>query len=362
LKKHVGGKSDENRVDDLKRLVKKSQGCIEVVSLPEPSDRNFFEPPDSAEALACRKFSGKIDHTWKISSYSSLVSKRISDIDLPDRDAFANLFKHLTDTTEDWIQTQEPGKRADIFMFPKGSHTGNFFHDLFEHLDYTSSSSQALSSPVQSSLQAYGFDSAWQGIISETISHVLNVSLKATQPELVLSSIAFENRINEMEFYFPINAITPQKLRTIFKRYGSIKGIGDFPGRLQKLIFSPTAGFMKGYMDLVFGHQDQFYLVDWKSNYLGPKLEDYRQEALGYAMQENYYILQYHLYVLALSQYLRLRHPGFRYKSDFGGVFYIFIRGVDSRRGPHYGIFHDLPNAALINALGKALIPGFSKV
>ena len=362
LKKHVGGKSDENRVDDLKRLVKKSQGCIEVVSLPEPSDRNFFEPPDSAEALACRKFSGKIDHTWKISSYSSLVSKRISDIDLPDRDAFANLFKHLTDTTEDWIQPQEPGKRADIFMFPKGSHTGNFFHDLFEHLDYTSSSSQALSSPVQSSLQAYGFDSAWQGIISETISHVLNVSLKATQPELVLSSIAFENRINEMEFYFPINAITPQKLRTIFKRYDSIEGIGDFPGRLQKLIFSPTAGFMKGYMDLVFGHQNQFYLVDWKSNYLGPKLEDYRQEALGYAMQENYYILQYHLYVLALSQYLRLRHPGFRYESDFGGVFYIFIRGVDSRRGPQYGVFHDLPQPALINALGKALIPGFSKV
>jgi exodeoxyribonuclease V beta subunit len=79
-------------------------------------------------------------------------------------------------------------------------------------------------------------------------------------------------------------------------------------------------------------------------------------------MQENYYILQYHLYVLALSQYLRLRHPGFRYKSDFGGVFYIFIRGVDSRRGPHYGIFHDLPNAALINALGKALIPGFLNV
>jgi exodeoxyribonuclease V beta subunit len=139
-------------------------------------------------------------------------------------------------------------------------------------------------------------------------------------------------------------------------------GIGDFPGRLQKLIFSPTAGFMKGYMDLVFGHQNQFYLVDWKSNYLGPKLEDYRQEALGYAMQENYYILQYHLYVLALSQYLRLRHPGFRYESDFGGVFYIFIRGVDSRRGPQYGVFHDLPQPALINALGKALIPGFSKV
>jgi exodeoxyribonuclease V beta subunit len=79
-------------------------------------------------------------------------------------------------------------------------------------------------------------------------------------------------------------------------------------------------------------------------------------------MQDNYYTLQYHLYALALSQYLRLRNPGFQYESDFGGVFYIFIRGVDSRRGPQFGIFHDLPQPALINALGKALIPGFSKV
>jgi exodeoxyribonuclease V beta subunit len=77
-------------------------------------------------------------------------------------------------------------------------------------------------------------------------------------------------------------------------------------------------------------------------------------------MQENYYILQYHLYVLALSQYLRLRNSGFRYESDFGGVFYIFIRGIDSRRDPEFGIFYDLPKPELVNALGKALIPGFS--
>jgi exodeoxyribonuclease V beta subunit len=362
LKKHLGAKSDENRIDDLKRLAKKSQECIEVVSLPEPSDCRFFEPQGRTESLVCRKFSGEIDHTWKISSYSSLVSKRISDVDLPDRDAFDNLFKHLTVTTEDWIEPQQPGQRADIFMFPKGSRTGNFFHDLFEHIDYTSCSSRALSRPVKNALQDYGFDSAWQGIISETISHVLSVSLKATRPKLVLSSIAYEDRINEMEFYFPINAITPNKLRTIFKRYGSINGIEDFPDQLQKLGFRPTAGFMKGYIDLVFEHQDQFYLVDWKSNYLGPKLEDYRQESLGYAMFENYYILQYHLYVLALSQYLRLRNPGFRYESHFGGVFYIFIRGVDSRRGSQYGIYHDLPEPARINALGKALIPGFQNI
>jgi exodeoxyribonuclease V beta subunit len=119
---------------------------------------------------------------------------------------------------------------------------------------------------------------------------------------------------------------------------------------------------MKGYMDLVFQHRERFYLVDWKSNYLGPTIDSYRQEALQRTMRQHFYTLQYHLYVLALSQYLRIRNPAFGYASGFGGVFYLFIRGIDSRRGPQYGIYFDLPKPALINALGKALIPGFAEI
>jgi exodeoxyribonuclease V beta subunit len=362
LKRQVGVKSDEDHRADLNRLVKKSQGSIAVVSWPEPSEHNFFEPPQTAEPLACRKFSGKIDRDWKVSSYSSLVSRRTSDIDLPDRDAVGDLFRHLEAASEKRIAPREPGERNDIFSFPKGSRAGNFFHDLFEHLDYSTCSARDLSKPVQNSLQAYGFDRSWQHIVAEAISHVLRVPLQPGKPDLTLSSIAFKDRINEMEFYFPLKAITPQTLRSLFKRHGGIDGSGDFPARLEKLVFSPAAGFMKGYMDLVFEHQNQFYLVDWKSNYLGPTIADYRHDALHHTMQENYYILQYHLYILALSQYLGLRKPGFRYKSDFGGVFYIFIRGIDSRRDPEFGIFYDLPKPELVNALGKALIPDFYKV
>jgi exodeoxyribonuclease V beta subunit len=362
LKRQVGVKSDEDHMADLNRLVKKSQGSIAVVSWPELSERNFFEQPQTAEPLACRKFTGKIDRTWKVSSYSSLLSRRISDIDLPDRDAFSDLFRHLADAPQKWITPREPDERNDIFAFPKGSRAGNFFHDLFEHLDYTTCSARDLSKPVQNSLQAYGFDRTWQHIISDTISHVLKVPLQPTKPDLTLSSIAFKQRINEMEFYFPLKTIRPQTLRSLFRQHGSIDNSGDFSGRLEKLVFSPAAGFMKGYMDLVFQHQDQFYLVDWKSNYLGPTIDDYRRDALQHTMQKNYYVLQYHLYVLALCQYLRLRRSGFRYESDFGGVFYIFIRGIDSRRNPEFGIFYDLPKPALVNALGNALIPGFLKV
>jgi exodeoxyribonuclease V beta subunit len=191
---------------------------------------------------------------------------------------------------------------------------------------------------------------------------VLDVPLKADKPEFTLSSIASEDRINEMEFYFPLNPVVPQTLHAIFQQHGHIGGIENFPIMLEKLGFSPVAGFMKGYIDLIFQYQGQFFLIDWKSNYLGATIDSYRTSTIRQTMQESYYILQYHLYVLALCQYLRQRNPGFRYESDFGGVFYLFIRGVDRRRGPQFGIYDDCPQPALINALGKALIPGFVEI
>jgi exodeoxyribonuclease V beta subunit len=77
-------------------------------------------------------------------------------------------------------------------------------------------------------------------------------------------------------------------------------------------------------------------------------------------MQEDYYLLQSYIYTLALHLYLRLRKPGYRYENDFGGVFYIFLRGIAATFGPEYGIYRDRPTPQLIHALGNALIPAYS--
>ena len=114
---------------------------------------------------------------------------------------------------------------------------------------------------------------------------------------------------------------------------------------------------MKGFMDLVFQWHDRFYLVDWKSNFLGDRIEDYGQESLELAMKKEFYVLQYHIYTLALDQYLNLRLPNYSYEKHFGGVFYIFLRGVDPKSGPDYGIYRGLPSPELIEVLRKELIP-----
>jgi exodeoxyribonuclease V beta subunit len=361
VKRQVNAKSDADRLADLSMLAQRSNGRIEVVSLPEPSDGHLSAQPDRSGQLSCRNFSGSIDTSWKVSSYSALISRQTADIDLPDRDAFGELVRHMTDRLESEIESNKAPVPDGIFAFPKGSRAGNFFHDLLERLDYTAGSAAALNNIILRTLQAYGFDDTWQDVIADTISHVLHVPLIPQLPELTLSAIGFNQRINEMEFYFPLNTIQPLTLQAVFKRHGHHQSRMNFPVQLQKLMFSPVGGFMKGYIDLVFQHRHQFFLVDWKSNYMGPTIDSYHRDALDVVMHDNFYVLQYHLYVLALCQYLRQRNSAFQYQNDFGGVLYIFIRGIDHRRSSESGIYFDRPEAALLSDLGQALIPNFEK-
>jgi len=83
---------------------------------------------------------------------------------------------------------------------------------------------------------------------------------------------------------------------------------------------------------------------------------DYHAGALMKAMTENLYFFQYHLYVTALHRYLSLRMPDYRYETHFGGVFYLFLRGMDPEYGPEFGVYKDRPPETLIHTLSEHLI------
>ena len=112
---------------------------------------------------------------------------------------------------------------------------------------------------------------------------------------------------------------------------------------------------MKGFVDLIFRFRDRYYLLDWKSNHLGNTLRDYDRDSLGRAMREKLYILQYHIYTLALHRYLRMRIPDYDYEKHFGGVFYLFLRGIEPAAGPDFGIFRDRPGREMIQELEKMI-------
>jgi ATP-dependent exoDNAse (exonuclease V) beta subunit (contains helicase and exonuclease domains) len=68
-------------------------------------------------------------------------------------------------------------------------------------------------------------------------------------------------------------------------------------------------------------------------------------------MSQHAYHLQYLLYTVAVHRYLRLRLTNYDYDVHFGGVFYLFLRGMDPALGSDYGIFRDRPGRTLVDAL-----------
>ena len=59
------------------------------------------------------------------------------------------------------------------------------------------------------------------------------------------------------------------------------------------------------------------------------------------SMTQHQYQVQYRIYTLALHRLLRSRLAGYAYERDFGGVYYLFVRGM--RPGSGQGIFHVRP-------------------
>jgi exodeoxyribonuclease V beta subunit len=303
--------------------------------------------------LTCRRFSGAIDRQWRISSFSSLVSGQPQGAELADRDAISPPDLYSQKDLEEPVIQEEP---SGIFSFPRGTKAGTFLHDLFEHLDFVQRDTSLMKKLVADKLNQYGFEPTWQETLCHMIRRVLSVPLEPGRDDFTLSCIQNQDRLNELEFYFPLKSISPKKLNKIFSGYAGSELPIDLPERIERLDFAPVRGFMKGFMDMVSRFQNRFYLVDWKSNFLGSSLEDYGQEALAAAMKDEFYLIQYHLYTVALDQYLRLRLPGYSYETHFGGVYYIFLRGVDPDRGAYFGIYRARPSGECIKELCVNLV------
>ena len=344
--------SDEDIRGDLTRIASKSEGTISLYDMPEPTGETLATPAEQATTLTCRTFPGIVDRDRRIASFSYLLSERMAIpvippddmVDLPDRDGG-------TIAAEMPYQKEPTGMCA----FPRGAKAGNCLHDILEHIDFTAPDGPETESIVAVKLRAHGFDLKWQEAICRMIDSVVTTPLDPAIHGLTLSAISKEDRLSELEFYFPLNRLTPDTLRNIFKESGILPPAA-FPERIGRLKFQPVKGFMKGFMDLVFLYDGRFFLVDWKSNFLGASIEDYGTEVLAEVMREELYLLQYHLYVVALHQYLKTRLSDYDYKTHFGGVLYIFLRGMNPETGPHAGIYRDRPAKKAIEFLCKNLI------
>ena len=149
--------------------------------------------------------------------------------------------------------------------------------------------------------------------------------------------------------------LTPARLAAVFAAHAQPPVPADYPERLACLQFSALAGYLRGFVDLVFEHDGRWHVVDYKSNHMGAYAEDYAPPRLAAAMAEHHYVLQYHLYLVALHRYLQVRLPEYDYERHVAGAYYLFVRGMGPDHPRGCGVFHDRPSRAFIEALSAML-------
>ncbi|MFT3507816.1 exodeoxyribonuclease V subunit beta [Klebsiella pneumoniae] len=182
-------------------------------------------------------------------------------------------------------------------------------------------------------------------VLTDWLGGVLKTRLPG--PDIALNQLAARDKQVEMAFYLPIaQLLTAERLDALIRQYDPLSA--DTP----PLDFRQVRGMLKGFIDLVFRHEGRYYLLDYKSNWLGEDREAYTRPAMEQAMRAHRYDLQYQLYSLALHRYLRHRLADYDYDRHFGGVIYLFLRGMDGQEGGQ-GIFTTRPVRPLIDGLDQ---------
>jgi exodeoxyribonuclease V beta subunit len=188
------------------------------------------------------------------------------------------------------------------------------------------------------------------------LQEVMTAPLPGMGKSFRLADVTAADRLNELEFHCPLKSVHAETVAAVLKRHGQSLPSAGFPERIGELQFKASGGLLTGFIDLVARRGERFYLLDWKSNWLGNAFADYAEHRLATAMTARLYPLQYLLYTVALDRWLRTRlGSGYAYEKNFGGVFYLFLRGVN-REHPGAGVFADRPPRPLIEELGEALL------
>lgn len=240
--------------------------------------------------------------------------------------------------------------------FEKGPRFGSMIHDLLEECIGKNSGPAALSRKINALLAGYGFGSGMDStVLGEWVTDLLLTPLNDDGP-LCLGRLDGV-RIAELEFVMPVEPgapLNPTALATAMMTDADLR-LRNYEPHLAELHFSAFHGFLKGFIDLVFEFNGKYFIADYKTNDLGEDAVGYVPDALNLDMARHHYYLQYHLYTLALHRYLGRHKPDYQYERDFGGVYYLYVRGMSSGQKNRYGVFFDRPPASRIDALDRLI-------
>ena len=295
------------------------------------------------DELKAAEFTGNIEQDWRITSFTSIEQghrrqnyftesagkKHVVFDDAKDYDS-----PNSIEISRALLNENE----SNILDLPRGKQVGIVLHRHFENCYFSDLANTEEIDKLRQSLQ---LDETFTELLQNWLQQISHTPL-SNEIEIALADLANKDCIKEMPFYLAIREHFDVEA---FNR--TLKAHHHLPS--EPLQFEQIQGMVRGSIDLVFRHNGKYYLVDYKSNFLGSTLADYNQEALKKEMLHSHYDWQYLIYTLALHRYLQSVVPHYDYARDFGGVFYLFLRGMNGE--PQSGVFYDRPSVELITEL-----------
>jgi exodeoxyribonuclease V beta subunit len=326
--------------EEARALAAQLPAAISLRTLPEPDGVRYRPETPGRPRLACSKLRRSYPDDEHVASFSALASHTTS---------------HSLDEALDHDADAAPAVDAPLALsgFPRGARAGQLIHEAIERVEFDAevSSVRAALTEFERTQRVSAGDA---DALAAALVDVFACPLAADGPRL--ADVPRARRVDELEFLLPVpGRFDPAALALAFEGELAPPFAPSYGARLRELGFARFGGFLRGFIDLVFEHEGRYFLVDYKSSDLGARAADYAPARLVEPMVAHHYVLQYHLYALALHRQLGLRMRGYDFERHFGGVYYLFLRGMAPQHPAHNGVFFERPTLARLDALARML-------
>ncbi|MEP1216914.1 MAG: exodeoxyribonuclease V subunit beta [Marinobacter sp.] len=354
---HLVGQTANDEDTDLTpflQAVASGEPAIEVAPVPEPGDDVYAgeAEPELGSALEPTRDARE---NWWIASYSAITYGA--------RSGFGDDFAPASeDAEQENLREEDEASGAEVasevsaqgplsfnqHSFPRGAGPGTFLHDILEWC-----AERGFRKVAEEPAELYELLerrcklrnwSDWADTLKAWMHTLITRDIPLPDGRGVCSLAGLDTYRSELEFWFESHQVNTRDMDELV-RDQTLNG-EHRPEALE----TTFNGMLKGFIDLVFEHDGRYYVLDYKSNYLGENDQAYVTDAMKGKILENRYDLQYVIYLLALHRLLKSRLPDYDYDTHVGGAVYLFLRGCDA---PRAGAFTERPGRALIEELDQ---------
>jgi exodeoxyribonuclease V beta subunit len=342
---HLLGWQAGERADALPARLEqlcRGESAIQVRPAPEPDDKVWRGDQRKVTPTRLETFQGVPMERWWIASYSALQHET-GNSPAPDSGRDENLMEQADEAPAPLIR--RPEGRAGRHDFVRGPMAGTFLHGLLELLaeqgfDAELGADSQFDQNLSQRLTVRRWRD-WQGLLRDWCADMIATPLPLGEQTLALRELVTYRA--ELEFMLQARQVPVEQLDATIREH-------VLPGHARPTLkVERLNGMLKGFIDLVFEHDGRYYVMDYKSNWLGPSDAAYSADKMREAVLHKRYDVQYSLYLLALHRLLKSRlGEDYDYDTRIGGAAYYFLRGLGAdTRGIHF----ERPPAVLMEKL-----------